>query len=323
MKNSIKIFLLSLVALLGFSVSASAQSLIANTTLSAAVSDSKGQTLVVASATGISAPALTPQPLRTYLYIDREALQVTAVNGTTLTVSRGQLHTVAAPHVNAAPVFVMPSNLLALFSIIPNGSCTRGNEIALPRIEPVTGTVSDCLGGQWVQGDASQLTRNLFGGVLRFPDPGANALSGLETAGTAAGANTEIYCTELDLPYSMLVTGLAVLNGTTVGTNKHFLILYDSSGNVLANTAPAGTTTSGASTYQKINLVSKFYAVGPNRYFVCDGLNGTTDTIRHAATGISDSVLGGTVTAQVFGTAAKITVPTTFTTVKVPFMAVF
>jgi hypothetical protein len=121
----------------------------------------------------------------------------------------------------------------------------------------------------------------------------------------------------------MLLTGAAVLNGTTVGTNKHFIILYDSSGNVLANSTVAGTTTAGASVYQKLNFVSKYLAVGPNRYFVCDGLNGTTDTIRHAITAVNDNIIGGAVTGQVFGTAAAVTLPTTFTTAKAPYVALF
>lgn len=298
------------------------QSILANTTFSAAVADSKTQTVVVASASGINVALASDPTKNTFLYADRELMLVKAINGTTITVARGQGHTSGSPHTSGEFIFVIPAYLTTLFGQIPHGACTRGNELALPRVEPVTGTVSDCIGGQWTNGDAVQTTITL-NNLLRLPDPGASALTGLETAGTAAAANTEIYCTEIDLPYSMVMTGLAVLNGTTVGTNKHFAILYDSSGNVLANSATAGTTTSGASTYQKLNFVSKYFAVGPARYFACDGLNGTTDTIRHAITTVNDNVLGGTVTAQVFGTAAKITVPSTFTTAKAPYFGIF
>jgi hypothetical protein len=314
--------LIGLVLLLGSMLPAMGQTVLTNTTLSAAVGDSKTTLITVASATGINASSASDNTKATYLYVDHEAMRVTSVTSTTIGVTRGYLHTVAAPHVNAAPVFVIPAYLSTFFSIIPNGACTRGNELALPRIEPVSGTVSDCLGGQWVQGDAMQTSRTL-NSLARFPDPGATALTALETAGTAAAAATEIYCSEVNLPFSMLLTGAAVLNGTTVGTNKHFLILYDSSGNVLANTATAGVTTAVASTYQKINFVNKFYAVGPNRYFVCDGLNGTTVTIRHAITAVNDNIIGGAVTGQVFGTAAKVTLPTTFTTAKAPYVALF
>jgi hypothetical protein len=256
-------------------------------------------------------------------------MDVESVSGTTLTVTRGAESTAGRPHASSALVFVIPAYLVTFSGTaygappaVPAGSCTRSTELYLPRIQFISGLTSDCLGGQWVTGDALGTQRQVFNG-LRLPDPGATALTALETSGTAAGASTEIYCSEVDVPYSMLLTGLAPLNGTTVGTNKHFAILYDSTGNVLANTAAAGTTTSGASTYQKMNFVTKYYAVGPARYFACDGLNGTTDTIRHAITAVNDNILGGTITAQVFGTAAAITVPTTFTTAKVPYFLLF
>lgn len=320
--NRLHSLLIGLVLLLGSTLPAIGQTILTNTTFSSAVADSKTQLVVVASATGINAPLASDPTKATMLYADRELMFVKAVSGTTITVIRGYGHTSGSPHTSAEFVFVIPVNLSTFFSQIPHGACTRGNELALPRVEPVSGTVSDCLGGQWTNGDAVQTTITL-NNLMRLPEPGATALTSLETAGTAAGASTEIYCTEIDLPYSMVMTGLAVLNGTTVGTNKHFAILYDSSGNVLANSTTLGTTTAGASTYQKLNFVNKYFAVGPARYFACDGLNGTTDTIRHAITAVNDNVLGGTITAQVFGTAAKITVPSTFTTAKVPYFGLF
>jgi hypothetical protein len=334
--NRFNSLLIGLALLLGSTLPAMGQTVLTNTTLSSAVADSKTQTIVVASATGINVPtpvtgntSFTAQT-RTVLFVDREAMDVSGVNGTTITVKRGTNSTSGAPHASGAAVFVLPANLMTFIGggmvdnspSFPQGSCTRGNELVLPRIQLTTGLFSDCIGGQWVNGDATQTTRQTFN-LLRYPDPGGTALTALETAGTAAAASTEIYCSEVDIPFSMLLTGAAVLNGTTVGTNKHFIILYDSSGNVLANSATAGTTTAGASTYQKLNFVTKYYAVGPARYFVCDGLNGTTDTIRHAITAVNDNIIGGAVTAQVFGTAAKVTLPTTFTTAKAPYVALF
>lgn len=328
--NRFKTLLVGLALLLGVTLPVSGQTIFTNTTLSSAVADSKTQTIVVASATGINVRSASDNTKATLLYIDREAMDVTGVNSTTITVRRGAESTPATPHASGAVVFVLPRYLLTNIGggmidnapSFPGGSCTRGKELALPRIQLTSGLFSDCLGGQWVNGDATQTTRQTYNG-LRLPDPGSNALTSLETAGTAPAANTEIYCSELDLPFSMLLTGLGVLNGTTVGTDKHWVILYDSSGNVLANSATAGATTSGASTYQKFNFANKFYAVGPARYFGCVGSNGTTDTIRHALTSINDNILGGTVTAQVFGTAAAITVPSSFTTAKVPYFLLF
>lgn len=330
----------------GLTSQASAQTMLTMTTLSSAVPASNSSALstgntglvVVASAVGISAPSpntsntygAATSEAQSYIYVDRELMEVRGISGTTLTVIRGVGSTAGASHASSALVFVVPAagtiflggGYSGAAPAVPQGSCTRANEQFLPRIQFSSGVISDCLGGQWVNGDAMQTQRLTYSG-FRFPDPGATALTALETAGTAAGASTEIYCSEVDLPFSMVLTGAAVLNGTTVGTNKHFYILYDSTGAVLANTAVAGVTTSGASTYQKINFVNKYYAVGPARYFACDGINGTTDTIRHAITAVNDNILGGTITAQVFGTAAAITVPSTFTTAKVPYFLVF
>jgi hypothetical protein len=318
-----------------------AQTMLTMTTLSAAVPattqsvTTSGQLgiVTVASATGISAPTavtalIATQATSTFIFVDRELMDVRAVSGTTLTVVRGVAGTAGTAHASGALVFVVPGTATWINSTggpgssTPAGACTRANEPLLPRIDLKTGVVSDCLGGQWVNGDSAQTQRSVPNGS-RYPDPGATALTALETAGTAASASTEIYCTEIDLPYNMLLTGLAPLNGTTVGTNKHFAILYDSSGAVLANSAVAGTTTANASTYQKLNFVTKYYAVGPARYFACDGLNGTTDTIRHAATAVNDNILGGAVTGQTFGTAAAVTLPSTFTTVKAPYFMLF
>ena len=326
-----------LIALLFLAPALNAQTIVTWTTLGAAVDTMPGSTnfapavragqqtfVKVASTTGITAPSTSDNTKDTTLVIDQEWMRVLAVNTTTLivTVQRGASGTRAASHANSATVAVLQTSLTTYFRNPAQGACTRGNEPMLPRIDPVTSIVSDCNNNQWVNGDAFTLQR-LLNNLMQQPSPGGTAYTALETNGTAPAAATEIYCTEIDLPYSVLMTGLASLNGTTVGTDKHWVILYDTGGNVLANSATAGALTANASTYQKFNFVNKFYAVGPARYFGCVGSNGTTDTIRHAVTGTNDNVLGGTVTGQVFGTAAAITVPSSFTTAKVPYIAVF
>jgi hypothetical protein len=324
MKKTLKLFS-SLLLFAGISFG---QTILTNTTMGAAVADSNTTIVSVASATGINVPSSSDYTQSTFLYVDRELMDVRAKNGTTIQVVRGAEGTTAAPHVSGALVFVVPSYLSTYFHGIPQGSCTRGNELALPRIHPVSGVISDCIGGQWINGDALQTTRAVFGSTsvfgLRLPEPGGTALTALETAGTAAGASTEEYCTELDIPFSMVATGLAPLNGTTVGTDKHIVILRDSSGNKLANSATAGTTTAGASTYQHHDFTSKYYVVGPARYFGCMQANGTTDTVRHLATAVNNNVIAGKLTGQTFGTiVAAPTMPTTFTTVLGPYWQIY
>lgn len=315
-----KLFFLGLVLLL--SALAFGQTAITSTTLSASVSNSNIRVINVASATGITAASATDMTKATILYVDREAMDVQAVNGTSITVRRGANKTTAAPHASAALVFIVPVYLSTQFGTIPQGSCTRSNELALPRIEFVSGTVSDCLGGQWVNGDAKQTQRASL--AINEPPTGGTAYTALETDGTAPGAATEEYCTQIMLPYSKLLTGLAVLNGTVVGTDKHLVILRDASGIPLANSATAGALAAGASTYQKYAFTSPYYAVGPAVYWGCVQTNGTTATIRHAATSTNDNRLAGKLTGQTFGTiAAAPTMPTTFTTVLGPYFQLY
>lgn len=331
---------------------ASAQTVLTTTTLSAALQGMgsvNGATptgnlsiVSVASATGISAPAANTSftsgltatsEAQSYLYIDRELMQVKAVSGTTITVIRGVNGTGAVSHASGAVVFVIPGSAFGIWSgggadsgpqgpSFPQGSCTRSNELFLPRIQFSSGTISDCNGGQWVNGDASQ-TQRLVNFQLQLPNTGATAYTSAGTS-TAKAANT-MYCTEINLPYSKYMTGLAVLNGTTATTDKEIAVLYDSGGSLLANSATAGAVASGASTYQKRNFVTPFYAVGPAQYFACiQGDSGTTATLNLIVTGTDDIYLTKLYGSQTFGTIpATITVPTTFTTANGPYFFVY
>jgi hypothetical protein len=121
-----------------------------------------------------------------------------------------------------------------------------------------------------------------------------------------------LYCAEAFLPRNMTLTGIGVLNGGTVGTDKWIVALYGSAGgSVLANSALAGTTTSGANAFQEIAFTATYAAVGPARYWVCGQLNGTTDRLRTVAASTFIDVLTNS-TAGSFGTMPSLTAPTTF-----------
>ena len=327
---------------------ASGQTMLTTTTLSAAVLNSVSsanpippngnlQIISVASATGITAPTpntsntygLATSEAATYLYVDRELMQVRAISGTSITVIRGVGSTAAASHASGALVFVVPNSAQILWSgvdygyppAVPAGSCTRTSELYLPRIQFTSGIVSDCLGGQWYNGDALQTTR-VHSKVLYEPQPGGTAYTSLNTNGTTVVAGTQ-YCTEIQLGYSKLATGLAILLGTTGGTDKHMVMLYDSGGNLLANSATAGVTAGSASTYEQISFTSPYYMVGPAQYFGCVQSNGTTATVRMLVTGTQDQYLTTSKTGT-FGTVpATITAPTTFTTAVGPYEGIF
>lgn len=298
--------------------SASAQTVLTQTTLSAAVTSTSATFVTVASATGITANS-------TVLYVADglgELMFVNSVNGTTIGVTRGANGSPAAStHASGAIVFVAPPN--AVVSQPPTGSCTRSNQLYLPVIalgvagaEP---SISDCLGGLWVQG----FTVNQTPFRVQNVPTGGTIYTSLNSTGTVLAATT-MYCSEIDLPFNKKATGLGFLLGTVGGTDKHIAVLYDASGNLLANSTTAGTTAGTASTYEQLNFTTPYYMVGPAQYFGCVQTNGTTATMRMLVTSVNDTYLTKGVTGQTFGTIpATITVPTTFTTAVGPYEVVY
>src|SRR5258707_1340672 len=115
MKNKLKVAVLLVLLALSCVTASAQQNFLGQTTLSAAIAGSllgqgvssttnpPPQLVQVASATGMVGinPNLgitASQPNRTMLFIGREQMLVSAVNGLVLTVVRGVNGTVAAPH---------------------------------------------------------------------------------------------------------------------------------------------------------------------------------------------------------------------------------
>lgn len=78
---------------------------ITTTTLSGACT-ATDTVIGVTSATGMTAPVFTTGAGWTYLLISQEMMKVEAVNGTFITVARGQLGTRQVAHTNAATVLI-------------------------------------------------------------------------------------------------------------------------------------------------------------------------------------------------------------------------
>lgn len=326
--KTIRNLVLSLAALFTFVPFAPAQTLILPTTLSAKVADSKTTVIAVTSATSINGPAFpTADQLAatlTYLSVDHELMEVRGISGTNVTVRRGVGGTAATPHVSGALVFMGVSTAFSARKVEVEyaGACTRGTFPAdiLPKINVVTGIISDCLGGTWVNGSYGSDPSPQF--HIPSPDSGGTAYTSLNSTGTTLAATT-LYCSEVNLRANKLLTGIAILAGTTVGTDKWYSVLYDSAGNAIVNSALAGATTSGASTFQARAFTSKYYAVGPAQYFACFQTNGTTDTARMVVTGTQDNLLTKGQTGATFGTVPALTVPTTFTTAVGPYVYLY
>jgi hypothetical protein len=188
---------------------------------------------------------------------------------------------------------------------------SSGNVIAVGS-ETVTGAIIPNGGLANPAADTAPRTRY----KAFVPQPVTNATS-------VTGLTTTVYLTQIFVPYNTTLTGAAVLNAATVGTNKWLLALFNSAGTALANTATAGTLTAGASAFQSINFTGTVAVKGPATYWVGLYVNGTTDTYYSIPTLGQTEGLAGSVTGQTFGTVASVTLPTTFTAGVAPVVYVY
>ncbi len=134
---------------------AHAQTALTSTTLSSAVTQG-ATSIVVASATGISAPSATAGG--TMLYVmdlgqaAGEVLRVNSVSGTTIGVRRGNNGTQQVAHASGALVIIGNAN--QFFSYDPSGSCTASATTVTPWINVSNGRQWLCstVTGTWVPG---------------------------------------------------------------------------------------------------------------------------------------------------------------------------
>jgi hypothetical protein len=126
------------------------------------------------------------------------------------------------------------------------------------------------------------------------------------------GDATHVYLTQVSIPFSTILHGIAIENGATVGTNKYVVALYNASGVAVANSALAGVLTAGAGNYQQIPFTAPVSIVA-GVYWMAMTINGTTDTYQ-AVPGVDIGFgLAGEVGGQVFGTVGSpIVLPTVF-----------
>jgi hypothetical protein len=319
-----------LFAFLVLTVCASAQTLLTNTTLSAAVANGRQQGIQVTSTTGIV--------VNTFLVIDTEVMAVVNVpsTGTIIGVVRGSNGTVAKPHVSGAYIFIVPiAATQAITNTDPQGACTRGSAslsqgqptsqstLYLPIYSTQSRTWWDCVGGNFVGGLPLQQVNAIPSLIYNIPT-GGTIYTSIDTNGVALAATTDLYCSELDLPYSKVLQGIKMLNGTSVATDHHIYSLYDSQGVFLA--ASASTTSFGsASEYGGAAFSTPYLAVGPAQYFTCvqPVTAAGTASIRMAITQVNDFINAGIVTITAGSAPASITVPSGFTTAQGPYSAVY
>lgn len=205
----------------------SAQTALTTTTTSSAVTiDTLNVT--VASATGVTAGVI--------LYIDKEAMRVVSISGTTASVQRGTDGSAAATHASGAVVYVGTPQLFAHAD--PAGPCVSTAEVGLPRVNIDNGNVFQCSAGFW------RVYR--LGGIRAFS---SESLGNGATSYTAAGAIT-------------IEPGTVFLNGTTLAmtlanpsTDQNGMTMCIIAANASAHTVTytagfgGGTTTRDVATF--------------------------------------------------------------------------
>lgn len=199
-------------------------------------------------------------------------------------------------------------------ALIAQGLATAaGTSTTVPNTD--AGDAYTTIGGNTMNIQSSGLsTPTLYQGPLMWPNVpiGAVALTTFETNGVAQTAGT-FNLAEIYVPYAQTWTGVAVLNGTVVGTDNLIVAVYGTNGALLANSAVAGTLSAGASAFQNIPFTTAI-TLPAGRYFIGVQASGTTATLRHILAANGVNVCTGTV-AGTFGTVpATITAPATFTT---------
>lgn len=158
---------------------------------------------------------------------------------------------------------------------------------------------------------------------------GSVAYSSLGT--NTADINGQFWITDIFVPMRKAITGIGFLQGLTATTDNFLVALYNSKGQLIANSATAGVTLSGASTFQQQALIvpsnnptiyggsTGIVLPGPAQYFIAIQGNGTAaGAIATIAANTYIDVLGSSL-AGTFGTVpATITPPSTFTANKAP-----
>lgn len=146
--------------------------------------------------------------------------------------------------------------------------------------------------------------------VLNIPLNGT-ALASLGTDAVHVAGTT--YFAEIELKHFKRVTGIGVLNGTTVGTDNLNVAIYPGTGGAaLATSTLAGTTSAGADVFQQIPFTA-IIPLPPGRYFIAVQCNGTTAATQRLAAGTLYNLVSTTSATGTFGTFPSLTAPTTFT----------
>lgn len=243
LKNKI----LSFVAFLALACgSAFGQAAFTVTTLSTALTSTTNSTVVVASASGISANT-------SFLYIDRELMQVLAVNGTQLTVQRGANVTRATTHAASSIVRSGPATYFGQADQQIGASCTATALLVQPFVNINTGEWFYCASSVWrqfhpnsVNGAYGMTTVSTVTTAGAATYTAAQLLGGLIKRDPAGAGRSDVTPTA-----TLLIAGIP---GVKVGDSFVFTIINDAdAAETITVTAGSGVTLSGTMTIAQSN----------------------------------------------------------------------
>lgn len=142
---------------------------------------------------------------------------------------------------------------------------------------------------------------------------------------------TEIYVASVLVPFTCLVTGISVFNGSVVATDKYKVGLFGPDGVLLRASAAAGFQPTATDAYEDVVFALDGAGVAATTYVARSGLyyvgviyNGTTNRFNaHGVGRFPTARVTGAVFATAFSTTslALATLPTTFTTTDLPPIA--
>lgn len=318
--KTLKNFSIVLLILSVLAVPAFAQTQPTKTTLASAM-PAGSATLVVSSATGF---ATTVNGVNAYVLVEKDLRRVTGVSGTTITTSLPSGVPVAHPS-GATVIFGISGNWNAnsgtsngvFLQSLPTGTCTRAGQTYLPAFVVVAANAAvantvDCLNGRWIAGTLVDAPGSTPLSTVCTVPVGSVAYGSFGTSTTTS--TTGEFTASIWVPTTTIFTGFTNLNGSAVDTgSKKIFILRDAGGNVLANTAVAGTASTGNDAFQAIAFTATRIVLGPALYAI--GLQDDTadvNGVRTIAASTFNNVVASSITS-VFGTVAAVTLPTTFT----------
>jgi hypothetical protein len=142
---------------------------------------------------------------------------------------------------------------------------------------------------------------------------------------------TEIYVAAVQVPFTVLATGISVFNGSVVATDKYKVALFDATGTMLRASAAAGFQPVTVDSYDDVAFAlagdgvtaATTIVLPTGTYFIGCIYNGTTNRFNaHGVGRFPTRRVTGAVFATAFSTTSlTITPPTTFTITDLPPIA--